>query len=71
MVVNIESTTPPLATFTNEYNKAFFWIFAREHNTYLERTRLFMDCVDPQVDAVIRLYDLGQVLSNLQTTASR
>lgn len=68
---DIERTTPPIATFTNQLNREFFFIFAREHTTYLlSRNRQFLECINPPVDSVIRIYELDQALSNLKSLYS-
>jgi len=64
---DIERTTPPIATFTNELNREFFFIFARENTTYLlARNRQFLESINPPVDSVIRIYELDQALKNLR-----
>lgn len=69
-IAAIELRTQPIATFTNQFNDEFFWTYAQEHNFYLRKTRLFLKTVKPAVDGVIRIYDLDEVLRNLQSLAS-
>ena len=70
-IAAIETSTKPVATFTNEFNHMSFFFFAREHTTYLNRSRLFLRCVDPAVDSVIRIYDLDEVLRNVASTEAQ
>ena len=64
---DIERTTSPIATFTNELNHEYFFIFARENTAYqLARNRRFLESIDPAVDSVIRIYELDQALNHLR-----
>jgi 4-amino-4-deoxy-L-arabinose transferase-like glycosyltransferase len=64
--VAIELTTTPLATFTNVYDRTFFFVQASHWNNHLSKTRAFLKGVDPHVDSIIRIYDLGEAISNAE-----
>ena len=67
-IEEIERTTIPIATFTNQLNREFFTIFAREHTAYLlSRNRQFLESINPQVDSVIRIYELKSAVHNLKS----
>lgn len=66
----IEASTRPVATFTNEFDKMWFFMYASHSNNRLSLTRQFLQCVNPEVDSVIRIYDLGEVLRNLEPLPS-
>jgi hypothetical protein len=69
-IAAIEASTQPVATFTNQFSRLFFFMYAREHGQALWKSRLFLQCVDPVRDSVIRIYDLDDVLRNLQRKAA-
>ena len=70
-IAAIEMSTRPLVAITNGCNRSFFLQFATEHNVHLEKTRLFMQSVDAVRDGAIRIYDLAEVLRNLEALRLR
>ena len=66
LIAAIESSTKPIATFPNDFNDEFLFIFAEGHNYYLSKTREFLKYVDPKTDTATRIYDLDEVMQNLQ-----
>ena len=65
LFADIEKSTKPIATFTNEFDKMWFFMWGSHGNNRLTTMRQWLNCINPKVDSVIRIYDVGEVLQNL------
>ena len=61
-----ENTTQPVATFTNVYDRMGFFFLGSQMNYSLARTRLLLKCYNPEIDSVIRIYDVRDVMQGLR-----